>query len=119
MTTAIGRFRLRHSRGVGRTTKLTGDTVPEYSESSPRQNPGLPNFTTISAITFPDTMKADVSALISAETKQAQLENTLSQQANPNADTLDYNALNAAGNDSTAASGVLRHDLGLPPVPPV
>jgi Subunit ChlI of Mg-chelatase len=47
MTTAIGRFRLRHSRGVGHTTKLTGDTVPEYSESSPRRNPGLPNFTIV------------------------------------------------------------------------
>jgi hypothetical protein len=75
--------------------------------------------TAISAITFPDNMKADVSALIATETKQAQLENTLSQQANPNADILDYNALKAAGNDSTAASGVVRHDLGLPPVPPV
>jgi hypothetical protein len=75
--------------------------------------------TTISAITFPDSMKADVSALISANTKEAQLDNTLSQEANPNADTLDYNALKGVVNDASAASGVVRHDLGLPPVPPV
>jgi hypothetical protein len=59
------------------------------------------------------------SALISAYTKTSQLENNLSQQANPNADTLDNNALNAAINDAGATSGVVRHDLGLPPVPPV
>jgi hypothetical protein len=75
--------------------------------------------TAVTAITFPDSMKADVSALISAYTKTAQLANTLSQQDSPNADTLDYNAYNAAVNDGTAASGVVRHDLGLPPVPAV
>jgi hypothetical protein len=75
--------------------------------------------TTISAITFPDSMKADVSALISTNTKEAQLDNTLSQEANPGADSVDYNALKAVLNDSAAASGVVRHDLGLPPVPPV
>jgi hypothetical protein len=64
-------------------------------------------------------MKADVSALISADTKQAQLDNTLSQEANPGADTADINALKAVVNDSAAASGVVRHDLGLPPVPSV
>jgi hypothetical protein len=62
-------------------------------------------------------MKADVSALISASTKTAQLESTLSQQNNPNADALDYTAWRT--DDSTAASGVVRHDLGLPPVPSV
>lgn len=75
--------------------------------------------TTISAITFPDSMKADVSALISTNTKEAQLDNTLRQEANPGADSVDYNALKAVVNDSAAASGVVRHDLGLPPVPPV
>jgi hypothetical protein len=75
--------------------------------------------TDITAITFPDSMKADVTALISANTKVAQLANTLSQQDDPTADTIDYNAYNAAANDAAAAAGVVRHDLGLPPVPPV
>jgi hypothetical protein len=75
--------------------------------------------TAVTAITFPDSMKADVSALISNDTKTAQLENTLSQQDDPNADTLDYTAWSTASNDGTAAAGVVRHDLGLPPVPPV
>jgi hypothetical protein len=64
-------------------------------------------------------MQADVSVLISTDTKAAQIANTLSQEANPGADSVDYNALKAVVNDSAAASGVVRHDLRLPPVPSV
>jgi hypothetical protein len=62
----------------------------------------------VSAITFPASMKADVGALISAYTKVSQLASTLSNQANPNADTLDSNAFHAASTDATAADGVDR-----------
>jgi hypothetical protein len=73
--------------------------------------------TALSAITFPPAMSADVSALISTKTKSTQIANSLSQEANPGLDTAENNAATTAANDSTAAAGVVRHDLGLPPVP--
>jgi hypothetical protein len=75
--------------------------------------------TAISAITFPPAMQADVSVLISTDTKAAQIANTLSQEDAPSYDSAELDALAAAGHAASAAAGVVRHDLGLPPVPPI
>ena len=67
------------------------------------------------AIVFPVEMKADVNALIAAETKVAAAEHALAQSSNPSYDQADYTAVHS--NDEVAAAGIVRHDLGLPPVP--
>jgi hypothetical protein len=73
--------------------------------------------TAVSAITFPPSMTADVSTFISTWTKVAQIDDGLSQEANPGTDTTNVNAETTGANEASAAAGVIRHDLGLPPVP--
>ena len=69
----------------------------------------------IFAITFPPEMKADVDALISSNTQLESAYNGLAH--NPTTDYADAATINTQGSAAVAASGVMRHDLGLPPVP--
>jgi hypothetical protein len=68
-------------------------------------------------IVFPASMKSDVDAAISAYVKLQSLDSTLATEPAPNQDVAGYNAQRAAGADGEAALGVVRHDLGLPPLP--
>ena len=70
--------------------------------------------TTIFAISYPASMKADVDAQIAAQTKVVADETALA------ADPTDNAASAADGTDSTAEAGtanIVRHDLGLPQIP--
>jgi hypothetical protein len=69
------------------------------------------------AINFPPEMKADVDALIKADTSAESAANSIATSSDPSTDIADYNSLQQAEKDGTADSGVIRHDLGLPPVP--
>jgi hypothetical protein len=71
----------------------------------------------IFAITFPPEMKADVDGLIKAETQVASADDSIASSSDPNSDYADFATDRTAGNDEVAAAGVVRHDLGLPPVP--
>ena len=68
------------------------------------------------AITFPTSMKSDIDALISDETQLLEDDTILATEPDPSQDTTTYDAENAIGNAGTAAAGVVRHDLGLPPI---
>jgi hypothetical protein len=72
--------------------------------------------TGVYAITFPASMKSDVDALITDETKLLSYDTTLAEEASPNLDTTTYNAESAISTAGSAASGIVRHDLGLPPI---
>jgi hypothetical protein len=85
-----------------------------YSQSLPLDHKWLNG---LYMITFPSSMMSDVNAMISAETKVLSFEASLADSPNPSADTSDYNGDNTATSDAQAAAGVVRHDLGLPPVP--
>jgi hypothetical protein len=69
--------------------------------------------TTIFAIAYPPSMKADVDAQITDETKVVSDEATLA--ANPN-DNAAFAAERTDGSAETAAANIVRHDLGLPQV---
>jgi hypothetical protein len=69
------------------------------------------------AINFPPGMKADVNAMISADSTQANTENSIATSSDPNNDYSDFTALTTASNNTSAAAAIVRHDLGLPPVP--
>jgi hypothetical protein len=71
----------------------------------------------IFAINFPAEMKTDVDALIKANTQEASALNGLAGSSNPNSDYSDAGTLKTAADAGVAAAGVIRHDLGLPPVP--
>lgn len=68
----------------------------------------------IYAIVFPSDMRADVNALISAQTRIVSDETMI--VSSPNNDAA-WNALQTDESVKTAAANVVRHDLGLPPVP--
>ena len=69
---------------------------------------------TIFAIAYPSSMKADVDAQIAAETKV--VEDGTELVANPS-DNAAYAAYNSDAKAEAATANIIRHDLGLPQVP--
>jgi hypothetical protein len=69
------------------------------------------------AIKFPAGMKADVNQLITTNTQVASASEGLSTSSDPATDDTDLASVNTEQNASTAAAELVRHDLGLPPVP--
>ena len=67
-------------------------------------------------IQFPPEMKSDVDGLIKAMTAEVNDFNALSQDSGA-ALNQDASQLQADGNAHSAAAQIIRHDLGLPPVP--
>ena len=69
------------------------------------------------AIRFPPGMTADVDALITACSLQTQADYGIATSPDPNGDYSGIAADNTAAANASAAASVVRHDLGLPPVP--
>lgn len=73
--------------------------------------------TSVFSITFPSDMKADVDALIKANSTLAAADNSIAQATDPTSDIPDGITENTASTEAGAAASVVRHDLELAPVP--